>query len=188
MTKAFTNLINSRVLIPSSSSCETLCNKLVPKKLEVFVWRARRKRLPILMELDKRGIDLHSVRCPLCDGDIETVDHSLILCKEAFDVWCKVFDWWGRGGIPFVNVEDLFLDSGQTNSYTGKSIWQAVIWSCSYLIWKNRNQKVFANKSWNTPMTLNEIQIKSFEWVAKRCKSKSIDWHTWLHNPQVFVA
>ncbi|XP_071713962.1 uncharacterized protein [Rutidosis leptorrhynchoides] len=177
-TKGLTNLLNSRLLIPSSNSRETLCNKLVPKKIEVFVWRANKKRLPVLVELDKRGIDLHSVRYPLCDNDIETVNHSLILCKHAFDVWCKVFDWWGRGGIPFVNVEDMFTDAGQTNTCVGKSIWQAVIWSTTYLIWKNRNQKVFSNKSWNTPMALNEIQIKSYEWVAKRCKVKSLDWHT----------
>ncbi|XP_071708422.1 uncharacterized protein [Rutidosis leptorrhynchoides] len=158
------------------------------KKIEVFVWRTNKKRLPVLIELDKRGIDLHSVRCPLCDDDIESVNHSLILCKHAFDVWSKVFDWWGRGGIPFVNVEDMFTDAGQTNTRVGKSIWKAVIWVTSYLIWKNRNQKVFANKSWNTPMALNEIQIKSYQWIAKRCKAKSMDWHTWLHNPQGFLS
>ncbi|XP_071698840.1 uncharacterized protein [Rutidosis leptorrhynchoides] len=141
-TKALTTLFNSRLLIPSNDSCETLCNKLVPKKIEVFVWRANKKRLPVLVELDKRCIDLHSVRCPLCDDDLESVDHSLIMCKQAFEVWCKVFDWWGRGGIPFVSVGDLFNDSGQASSFIGKSIWQAVLWSSSYLIWKNRNQKV----------------------------------------------
>ncbi|XP_071688887.1 uncharacterized protein [Rutidosis leptorrhynchoides] len=96
-TKALTTLINSRVLTPSNSPCETLCNKMVPKKLEVFVWRVRKKRMSVLVELDKRGIDLHSVRCPLCDDAIETVDHSLILCKYAFHVWCKDFDWWVAG-------------------------------------------------------------------------------------------
>ncbi|XP_071738733.1 uncharacterized protein [Rutidosis leptorrhynchoides] len=184
-TKGLTNLINSKLLIPSDDSCETLCTKLVTEKIEVFVWRANKKRLPVLVELDKRGIVLHSVRCPLCDDGIKTVNHSHILCKRAFDVWCKVFDWWGRGGILFVNVEDMFTDAGQTNPYVDKSIWQAVIWSTSYLIWKNRNQNVFSNKSWNTPMALNEIQIKSYEWVVKRCKAKSLDWHIWLHNGKV---
>ncbi|XP_071714376.1 uncharacterized protein [Rutidosis leptorrhynchoides] len=139
------------------------------------MWRARKKRLPVLTELDKRGIDLHSVRCPLCDGDIETVDHSIVVCKHALDIWCKVFSWWGRGGVPYVNIEDLALDTGQATSFVGKIIWQAVIWSCSYLIWKNRNQKVFSNKCWNAPTALNEIQVKTFEWIVKRCKAKAID-------------
>ncbi|XP_071738832.1 uncharacterized protein [Rutidosis leptorrhynchoides] len=91
-TKALTDMINSKLLTSSDTNCETLRNKLVPKKVEVFVWRARKLRLPVLMELDKRGIDLHSVRCPLCDDDVETFNHSLILCINAFEVWCKVFD------------------------------------------------------------------------------------------------
>ncbi|XP_071739411.1 uncharacterized protein [Rutidosis leptorrhynchoides] len=124
-TKELTNLINSRVLITNISLHETLSNKLVPKKIEVFVWRARKKRIPVLVELDKRGIDLDSVRYPLCDDDIKTVDHSMIGCKHALEVWSKVFDWWGRGGVPYVNVEDLFLDSGQATSFVGKLLWQA---------------------------------------------------------------
>ncbi|XP_071725859.1 uncharacterized protein [Rutidosis leptorrhynchoides] len=130
--------------------------KLKPQASDMW----KKKRLPVLVELVKRGIDLHSVRCPLCDDAIETVDHSLILCKHVSDVWCKV---WGRGGIPYVSVEDLFLDSGQATSNVGKFIWQALVWSTSYLLWKNRNQKVFSNKCWNITTALNEIQIKSFE-------------------------
>ncbi|XP_071718211.1 uncharacterized protein [Rutidosis leptorrhynchoides] len=182
-TKSLTDIINSKLLVRGNTSWETMRNALVPKKIEVFMWRVRRKRLPVMTELDKGGIDLHSVRCPLCDNDIESVDHSLILCKHAYDVWNKVFDWWGRGGFNFANVEDFFRDTGPSNSLVSKKIWQAVIWSCCYLIWKNRNQKVFSNRCWNVPVALNDIQVKSFEWIAKRCKDKTIDWHSWIHNP-----
>ncbi|XP_071688865.1 uncharacterized protein [Rutidosis leptorrhynchoides] len=173
-TKNFTDMINARLLNSSDTICETLHNKLVPKKVEVFVWRAKKSRLPVLVELDKRGIDLHSVRFPLCNDAIESVNHSLILCKHAFEVWGKVFDWWGRGVIPYANVGDLFLDTGQSASHMGKFIWQAVVWTCSYLIWKNRNQKVYNNKCWNVPVALNEIQVKSFEWIAKRSLITSV--------------
>ncbi|XP_071687137.1 uncharacterized protein [Rutidosis leptorrhynchoides] len=64
-------------------------------KVEVFVWRVLKKWLPVLVELDKWGIDLHSVRCSICDNDIESVDHSLGTCKEVNDLWRKVLDWWG---------------------------------------------------------------------------------------------
>ncbi|XP_071718805.1 uncharacterized protein [Rutidosis leptorrhynchoides] len=186
-TKALSDMVTSIPIPTNDSNVETLHNKLVPKKFDVFVWRARKLRLLVLVELDKRGIDLHSVRCPLYDDDIETVNHSLIFCKYAFEVWGKVFDWWGRGGIPYITVGDLFLNMGQTTTHVGKTIWQAVVWACSYLIWKNRNQIFFTNKSWNVPVALNEIQVKSFEWIAKRCKDQVIDWHNWINNPQIFV-
>ncbi|XP_071728117.1 uncharacterized protein [Rutidosis leptorrhynchoides] len=65
---------------------ETNRNNVLPKKLEVFVWRAIKKRIPVRHEIDKSGIDLHSVRCPFCDDDVETIEHSLIFCKYAMDV------------------------------------------------------------------------------------------------------
>ncbi|XP_071700006.1 uncharacterized protein [Rutidosis leptorrhynchoides] len=186
-TSVLTCKINECILEDGPNAMETLRNNLVPKKVEVFVWRAKKRRLSVLAELDKRGTDLHSVRCPICDADIETVDHSLFLCKQAFDIWGKVREWWGLGGIGNTNIGDAFCGySSRSKSDLGAKIWQGVEWTCGYLIWKNRNQKVFKNKVWNVPVALNEIQVKSYEWIARRCKSKTIDWHNWLHNPQVF--
>ncbi|XP_071714515.1 uncharacterized protein [Rutidosis leptorrhynchoides] len=162
-TGSLTSQINTKLLSPGQGNVETLRNYLVLEKIEVFVWRARRKRLTVMTELDKRGVDLNSVRCPLCDDAIESVDHSLMSCKHSHDVWHKIFEWWGRSWVPFTNFEDLFIDTGQASSDLGKYIWQALLWTCNYLIWKNRNQKVFSNKSWTAPIALNEIQVKSFD-------------------------
>ncbi|GJS86409.1 RNA-directed DNA polymerase, eukaryota [Tanacetum coccineum] len=42
--------------------------------------------VPTRVNLDKRGIDLDSVRCPLCNDDIETKDHVFALCSIAKEV------------------------------------------------------------------------------------------------------
>ncbi|XP_071728610.1 uncharacterized protein [Rutidosis leptorrhynchoides] len=65
---------------------ETDINKLLPQSLGIFNWRVTRRRLPVRIELDKRGIDLHTVRCPLCDEDVESIDHAIVLCKYALEV------------------------------------------------------------------------------------------------------
>ncbi|XP_071726751.1 uncharacterized protein [Rutidosis leptorrhynchoides] len=187
-TKKLTTLIDSKTICAGANASESLRNNLVPKKIEVFIWRARKKRLPVRTELDKRGVDLHSVCCSLCDDAIETVDHSLMSCKKAFDVWTKVFEWWGLGNISNLTIEDLFLGNLNQGASSGGEIWQAVVWSSCYLIWWNRNQMVFKNKCWNTPAALSEIQVKCFEWIAKRHTRKTIDWHNWFHNPSVFLT
>ncbi|XP_071700265.1 uncharacterized protein [Rutidosis leptorrhynchoides] len=58
-----------------SLNLEVQRNHLVPKKIEIFIWRARLRRLPVRVELDKRGLDLDSVLCPLYKIDIESVEH-----------------------------------------------------------------------------------------------------------------
>ncbi|XP_071705407.1 uncharacterized protein [Rutidosis leptorrhynchoides] len=144
--------------------------------VEFFVWRTRKKRIPSLIELDKRGIDLHNVRCPLCDDDVESVDHDILFCKHPFDVWSKVFNWWGLNMASSLCINEMFTASPSiAMSEVGSMVWQAMIWTCGYLIWWNRNQNVYNNKCWTPPVTLCEVQVKLFEWISKSCKIKKIE-------------
>ncbi|XP_071709330.1 uncharacterized protein [Rutidosis leptorrhynchoides] len=184
-TKTLSDLIDSKVLHSNSSTLCTSHNNFVPKKVEVFVWRAKRGRLPVLLELDKRGVDLHSVRCQSCDNDLECIRHALLSFDKVWEVWKRLFDWWGVNLPPNVNLIELIEGRlGQFGSDLGEKLWQGMLWVSVYVIWKNRNEKIFKNKSWNVPVAVSDIQSKSFEWISKRCKTKSIDWHTWIYNPR----
>ncbi|XP_071728822.1 uncharacterized protein [Rutidosis leptorrhynchoides] len=186
--KDLTKAIDEYVISISGIPQETMRNNFVPKKVEIFVWRALKKRLPVKIELDKRGIDLHSVRCPLCDDDLESVDHSLIFCKHSLELWNRVFGWWKLGSFSNYSVGEILRGNAPVSmSVVGKKIWQAIEWICGYYIWKNRNNKVFRDKTWTTPISLNEIQIKSFEWISQRSKGRKLDWLTWLRDPNVYL-
>ncbi|XP_071729080.1 uncharacterized protein [Rutidosis leptorrhynchoides] len=78
-----------------NSQNETLKNYLVPKKVELLIWRVLKRRVPVRIELDKRGIDLDSVRCPLCDDVVETIEHAFIFCRHSMDLWERVYNWLG---------------------------------------------------------------------------------------------
>ncbi|XP_071740196.1 uncharacterized protein [Rutidosis leptorrhynchoides] len=154
---------------PSNANClATMKNNLEPKKVGVFVWRAKRERLPVLVELDKWGIDLHSVRCPLCDDDVESVKHSLLECKYVSVIWEKILVWWGFDSVnlSFGNLLRGFCPL--QCSELGNKIWQAVEWTSCYLIWKNRNQKVFKKTNCSPPIVLSEIQVKSYKSASLR--------------------
>ncbi|XP_071740813.1 uncharacterized protein [Rutidosis leptorrhynchoides] len=163
-------------------------NNLISKKIEMFVWRATQKLLPVRIELDKRGIDLDTVRCPLCDDDIETVEHSLLFCNNSMDIWNRVFSWWGFGLMTNLSMNEILRGNGPINmTENGKYVWQAVVWVCAYLIWANRNNVVFRGKSWCIPVAINEIQVKSFEWISHRSRGRKFDWLNWLCNPSTYL-
>ncbi|XP_071712407.1 uncharacterized protein [Rutidosis leptorrhynchoides] len=131
--------------------------------VEVFIWRARLGRIPVRFELDKRGIDLNSVRCPICDGDIETVEHILFSCQVAKDIWAKVLKWWGYNSAIF-GFEDIFNGTfGGVAQDHKKNQWQAVCWVVCYILWKNRNAKVFKNKLETVPSLFSEVQVLSYD-------------------------
>ncbi|XP_071687314.1 uncharacterized protein [Rutidosis leptorrhynchoides] len=187
--KILSSIIDESLLAIGTNNYETIRNNLVPKKLEIFTWRVIKKRILVKLELDKRGIDLHSVRCPLCDDDLETIDHALIFCKHSLDVWNRIFKWWGLGNFSNLSTNEILRGIAPSQmSNLGRLIWQAVEWVCVYFIWKNRNNRVFHGKMWNTPIALNEIQSKSFEWISHRSKGKKLDWFDWLNNPSVYLT
>ncbi|GJU27537.1 retrovirus-related pol polyprotein from transposon TNT 1-94 [Tanacetum coccineum] len=94
---------------------ETLWNKLVPKKVNIFVWSALKGRLPVREELEKRGIDLDSVLCLCSDSAVETCARSLVLCNLAMSVWEKIFRWWKVGDVNAFFIDELFSSNGNVN-------------------------------------------------------------------------
>ncbi|XP_071689310.1 uncharacterized protein [Rutidosis leptorrhynchoides] len=169
-----THIIDQKILPSSASDVETMCNKLLPQKVSIFIWRALLRRILVRVELDKRNIDLNSLRCPICDDDIETVDHILIKCSFAKDLWSRVYRWWNIGNSVDIDLDERFKWKINVANSTSK-LWQAIEWICGYTIWQNRNQAIFRKKKGNGPMALNEIQINSFEWISSRSKKIKLD-------------
>ncbi|GKB75813.1 reverse transcriptase domain, reverse transcriptase zinc-binding domain protein [Tanacetum coccineum] len=126
--KELARVIEENVLRVENGGHETLWNNLVPKKVNVFVWRALRGRIPVRVELDKRDMDLDSVLCPCCNEIVESCAHSLVTCDLAMSVWIKVFNWWKVGGVNSFTIEEVFSHGGGVNVPISLSrVWQAVI-------------------------------------------------------------
>ncbi|XP_071691407.1 uncharacterized protein [Rutidosis leptorrhynchoides] len=180
-------LIDDRILNTNAGNEETLRNKLLPQNIEILVWRAQRNRLPIRLELDKKGIDLDSVRCPVCDEDLESLEHILLTCKHAKDIWSRVYRWWGKSQPTKLNISELFKGSTESSNVDPNSnIWQTIIWVSAYKIWQNRNNKIFRNSFWTVPMAFQEIQTSTFEWISNRSKAHKFSWQRWISTPNVF--
>ncbi|GKA66100.1 RNA-directed DNA polymerase, eukaryota, reverse transcriptase zinc-binding domain protein [Tanacetum coccineum] len=67
----------------------------IPIKVNVFLWRLFLNKLPSRVNLDKKGIDLDSLLCPVCNEDVETVNHLFFSCDMAKDLWSLLARWWG---------------------------------------------------------------------------------------------
>ncbi|XP_071730433.1 uncharacterized protein [Rutidosis leptorrhynchoides] len=187
-TKSLTKIIGEVSVASRATTEPTILNPFLPQKVSIFIWRASQNKLPVRTELDKRGVDLHSTRCPVCDDDIETLHHSIISCKVAKDVWEKIQKWWRLDHLLINDISDL---SKATNPKFKNplvaSIWQAVVWVSSYFLWKNRNDHVFGNKPPSPSKILADIQSRSFEWINCRAKKVCIEWLSWFTDPLASV-
>ncbi|GJR59423.1 RNA-directed DNA polymerase, eukaryota, reverse transcriptase zinc-binding domain protein [Tanacetum coccineum] len=160
-------LVEEKILHVESGGQETLWNKLVLKKVNIFVWRALKGRLPVRVDLDRRGINLDSVLCPCCNNFVETCAHCLVTCDLAMSVWEKIFNWWKVGSVNAFSLDELFSSNGVVNVPNFLAhVWQAVIWTSGYFIWKERNARVFGKKALSTNKIVQDIQLKSSEWIV----------------------
>ncbi|GJV65476.1 reverse transcriptase domain, reverse transcriptase zinc-binding domain protein [Tanacetum coccineum] len=122
-------------------------------------------RLPVREELDKRGIDLDSLLCPSCGDVVESCSYYLVMCNFARSVWEKIFGWWKIGNVNAFSIEEFFSLNGNANvpSLLSK-MWQAVIWTFGYFLWKERNMRVFKGKA----SSLNKF-VQDIQFAVKSC-------------------
>ncbi|GJT14408.1 RNA-directed DNA polymerase, eukaryota, reverse transcriptase zinc-binding domain protein [Tanacetum coccineum] len=84
--RVLSTLVDEKNLDNGGDRKTTLLNKIVSKKIIVFVWRALCRRLSVRVELDKKGIDIPNILCPMCDETMETIDHALVLCNKSMRI------------------------------------------------------------------------------------------------------
>ncbi|GKA25047.1 RNA-directed DNA polymerase, eukaryota, reverse transcriptase zinc-binding domain protein [Tanacetum coccineum] len=67
---------------PSSRRC-----KMIPRKVNIFVWHFFLDRLPLRVNLSSRGLDLQAIMCSICNVQAEFLDHAFFSCDTASNVW-----------------------------------------------------------------------------------------------------
>ncbi|GJT15038.1 putative RNA-directed DNA polymerase, eukaryota, reverse transcriptase zinc-binding domain protein [Tanacetum coccineum] len=69
-------------------------NRCIPFKVNVFLWRLNLNKLPSRVNLDRKRINVGSILCPICHGDVEMVNHTFFNCGMAKDLWALLAKWW----------------------------------------------------------------------------------------------
>jgi hypothetical protein len=73
---------------------DLLWGSWAPLRVKLFLWLACRKRVWTADQRLRRGLDTHTI-CLLCDQENETVDHILVSCSWAKEVWWSSCSWAG---------------------------------------------------------------------------------------------
>ncbi|GKD52922.1 putative RNA-directed DNA polymerase, partial [Tanacetum coccineum] len=169
---------------PPASYVATRWNRIVPLKVNINTWRVMNGRMATRSNLDRRGVDLDSVRCPLCDDGIETEDHIFVHCKVAKELWSDVLKWWRIPNVSFPFLQDLVhladhTPLGEKFTKFFDVVVQTTIWS----IWRYRNNVIFSAKKPSKDLIFNDIKMYSFNWIVSRGRKVSLNRIMWFDHP-----
>ncbi|GKV49669.1 hypothetical protein SLEP1_g56407 [Rubroshorea leprosula] len=111
----------------------------VPPKVSAFAWKAMQNRIPTKKNLQKRKVlsSEDDMSCALCSSQIESSDHLLFMCPEAWKVWSSCYNWWGVNVVSQDKgwnhlLQHVGLFNNKITREAWMVIWFAAIWIFGY--------------------------------------------------------
>ncbi|GJT80293.1 RNA-directed DNA polymerase, eukaryota, reverse transcriptase zinc-binding domain protein [Tanacetum coccineum] len=152
--KSAREVIDKHVLITSSTP--TRWYKVLPIKLNIFMWRMLLDKLPTRSNLAIRGLD---VPCSLCRR--WNIQVPILLDPSTWESW----------------LNSLRLNTLQ------KLVLKASFSSLWWHIWVFKNATLFSSKKPLKGIIFNNFVSQTFTWVLNRCRKFNCNWVDWLRDP-----
>ena len=169
-------------LLPSLSP-STRWSKLLPRKVNVFIWRLILDRLPNRLNLSLRGLDISSIACPLCNMGMESNDHVFFGCDTASSMWRLIRVWTDINMPLFSSWFDWlhWLDNWRASKDSKDRVY--VISAASlWVLWRYRNSITFNSHPTRKSDLFDSIRLFSFSWLKFRGHKVNC-WNSWLNKP-----
>nr|GEU46279.1 RNA-directed DNA polymerase, eukaryota [Tanacetum cinerariifolium] len=85
-------LIDDNMLLEVASKTRWI--KAVPIKVNVYALKVKLDCLPTRLNISRRGMDIESIRYPMCGEAAESTSRIFFTCHIAREILRKIFRWW----------------------------------------------------------------------------------------------
>ncbi|GJZ98429.1 RNA-directed DNA polymerase, eukaryota, reverse transcriptase zinc-binding domain protein [Tanacetum coccineum] len=146
--------------------------KCVPIKVNILAWKIRNDALPTRFNISRRGIDIQSISCPICENGVESSEHLFFKCYLIREIGCKIASWWNINYVEVNSYEEwkTWLISCRMESKL-KQMFEGVWYSLWWHIWSYRNKILFDDNSPMKAFIFDNVVSSSFYWCKFRCKA-----------------
>lgn len=136
-----------------------------PLQCRFFAWLALRNRCWTSDRLARRGLP-HQDACPLCDQHEESIQHLLLGCVFAKQVWLWMGRITDRHEFAPQNGESLGKwCSRQDRTTVDRKVTRAKCLLGMWMLWKHRNDVVFNGATPSLAATMHKIREEGRLWA-----------------------
>ncbi|RVW99804.1 putative ribonuclease H protein [Vitis vinifera] len=106
--------------------------------------------------------------CILCKGNGESIDHLFLHCPVTIGLWHKLFNLAGLAWVPPRGIVDMMVIAfkGLGNSLRGKTLWQIACLTLLWMVWQERNNRIFEDKGRTEEMLWDLLLFYSSLWAS----------------------
>ncbi|GJU35124.1 RNA-directed DNA polymerase, eukaryota, reverse transcriptase zinc-binding domain protein [Tanacetum coccineum] len=168
--------------LPTVSS-NTRWIKYLPIKVNIIAWKVKMKALPVHFNLSRRGIDIGSITCPVCEREVETTCHLFFKCSIIRQIVRKISSWWD---VPYNEVDSyeewlIWLNSLRMPVKL-KKIFEGVFYVLWWCKWSYRNKTIFEDKIPSKSTIFDDVVSSLFHW----CRAQGVVVpNSWCQTPKV---
>ena len=95
-------------------------------------------------------------------------DHLFLHCPLTIRLWYKLFNLVRLDWVPLRSIGDMMIITfrGLGNSIRGKTLWQIACYTLLWIVWQERNARIFEDKGRLEGLLLDLLHIYSSLWAS----------------------
>jgi hypothetical protein len=105
-------------------------------------------------------------------------------------LWCLVGDWVGTVSADPFHIQDHFVQFVHSTggSRARRSFMQLLWLCCTWVVWQERNNRIFKAKESAVLQLLEKIKVHSLWWMKAHNANICINSHMWWSSPLVCLS
>ena len=135
----------------------------VPTHVSFFVWSATWEKILTGDNLRCRGFDFVNW-CIMCRCNGETVNHLLLYCGKAFQLWSLVFRSFGISWVLPRSIADTLFGWWNWFGKHSSRVWNLAPLCLMWCIWRKRNWRTFEDRDKSDDQLLADFSGSLFYW------------------------
>ena len=137
----------------------------VPSRVAFFLWTATLGKILTTDKLRKRRVIILDCCC-MCKADGESVNHLLLHCPVARELWNMIFSHFGISWVmPRGVVELISCWNGCKGRHETGKIWMAIPHCIMWCLWCERNARSFNGEEVSIPALKYSLLQTMLEWL-----------------------
>ncbi|RVW36770.1 Transposon TX1 uncharacterized 149 kDa protein [Vitis vinifera] len=141
----------------------------VPFKVKAFIWLVAHKKVNTndLLQLRRPHKAISPDICKLCMEQGESADHLFLHCSVTLGLWHRLFQLAKMDWVPLKSISDMMFINykGFGKSKRGVILWQNASIALIWVVWRERNARIFEDKARNAGNLWDSIHFLASLWA-----------------------